>query len=196
MKTAGLLGGAMALGRGAMNFGKGLLGFGAMGGSGVTGKAMNVAGKVTGVAAPIVGTLGATAAQDGPSLNIMGQQVGGGSRAGSQAGAHYAEELVKAAGLTVLSRSEKQASVQEKILHALPDLLSYGAMIGAKFVDPVKHPWVHQGLDYGGLAGLGASTAYDMHKNPGMKSYKPGLKDLAGLALFASGVHDRSKAGH
>ncbi len=67
-------------------------------------------------------------------------------------------------------------------------------MIGAKFVDPVKHPLAHKLLDYGGLAGLAGSTAHEMITDPGAR--KPGLKDLIGLGLFASGVHDRSQAGH
>ncbi len=183
--------GAMALGRGALNFGKGLFGANSLASAGMAGKAMNVAGKVTSVAAPIAGSLGvgAVAHQGGPTLNVAGMQMGGGG-AGSQAGAHYAEELVKAAGLAVLSRGEKQAN--GPLWRNALEVGSYGAMIGSKFVDP--HSPIHKALDYGGLAGLGLATAHEMATDPGAR--KPGLKDLLGLGLFASGIHDRSKAGH
>ncbi len=194
LKQAGpMVSGAMALGRGAMNFGKGLFGAGAMSSAGMAGKAMNVAGKVTGVAAPIVGTLGAgaVARQGGPTLNVAGMQMGGGGP-GSQAGAHYAEAFVKAAGLAVLSRGEKLANGAAPLWRNALEAGSYGAMIGSKFVDP--HSAWHKALDYGGLAGLGIATGHEMLTDPNAR--KPGLKDLLGLGLFASGVHDRSNAGH
>lgn len=183
--------GAISAGRGAANFGKGLLFAGPTAKAGLGAKAMNVAGKATGVgvmAAPMLGTVGqGPAAQNGPSLNMLGHQIGG---PGSQPGAHYGEEnaqaLLKSASLALLRR-EKVSSAFGKVVEPL----SYAAMIGSKFVDP-NSKW-HAALDYGGLAGLGASTLHGMATDPNHE-FKPGLKDLAGLALFASGVHDRAHA--
>ena len=72
---------------------------------------------------------------------------------------------------------------------------SYGAMIGASLL-PHEHPW-HSILEGAGLVGLGGTTIAAMAGDPAER--KPGLKDLAGLALFGSALYDRYKnheAGH
>lgn len=76
----------------------------------------------------------------------------------------------------------------------LADIASYGAFIGAKLVDPVKHPVLHNVLDAGGLLGLAGTTAYGMTQNKGERV--PGAKDLLGLGLMGSALYDRATSGH
>lgn len=89
--------------------------------------------------------------------------------------------------------------VLTKIAFGVPeaiDTASYAAMIGSKFV-PHESPW-HTYLEGAGLLGLGGTTLASMVQNPAER--KPGMKDLAGLALFGSALYDRfgnhTEAGH
>lgn len=70
------------------------------------------------------------------------------------------------------------------------NVASYGAMIGANLV-PHDHP-AHAYLEAAGLLGLAGTTGYDLLS--GHDEWKPGLKDLVGLGLFASALHDRTKS--
>lgn len=70
------------------------------------------------------------------------------------------------------------------------NIASYLSMIGAEAL-PHDHPW-HARLEALGLGGLAASTAANMISTPD-EELKPGAKDLAGLGLFASALHDRVK---
>lgn len=89
--------------------------------------------------------------------------------------------------------------VRTKLAFGVQDAInvgSYGAMIGATLL-PHKHPW-HTYLEGAGLVGLGGTTLASMVGDPAER--KPGLKDLAGLALFGSALYDRykhpSEGGH
>lgn len=89
--------------------------------------------------------------------------------------------------------------VRSKIAFGVGDAVnvgSYGAMIGASLL-PHEHP-MHTLLEGAGLVGLGGTTLAGMLGDPAER--KPGLKDLAGLALFGSALYDRYKnhgeAGH
>lgn len=70
------------------------------------------------------------------------------------------------------------------------NIASYLSMIGAEAL-PHDHPW-HARLEALGLGGLATSTAANMISTPD-EELKPGAKDLAGLGLFASALHDRMK---
>lgn len=70
------------------------------------------------------------------------------------------------------------------------NIASYLSMIGAEAL-PHDHPW-HARLEALGLGGLATSTAVNMIQSPD-DEVKPGTKDLAGLGLFASALHDRTK---
>lgn len=70
------------------------------------------------------------------------------------------------------------------------NIASYLSMIGAEAL-PHDHPW-HARLEALGLGGLATSTAANMISTPD-EELKPGAKDLAGLGLFASALHDRTK---
>lgn len=166
--TVARMGGSLA--RGAGNFGKGLFQFGPMASAGRAGKAMNMAGKATGVVAPVASAMGA-----GQGASIMG--MGGQPKTGSVLLDRVAQKVAR------LSPSD------------LADIASYGSFIGAKLVDPTKHPHLHTALDAAGLLGLGATTAHSLATNPADRA--PSAKDLVGLALMGSALYDRAKAhGH
>lgn len=181
-KAAGLIGSAA---RGAWNVGKGLIApfTGAAKGSGLGQKALHAGASAYAIGSPIASTM-APAASPPATANIAGRSFGNGQRDnGTVKTQSLNERLYKLAfGL----QSPKD----------LIDIGSYGAMIGSKLL-PHDNPW-HTRLEAAGLLGLGGSVGYDMATDPHER--KPGAKDLVGLALFGSALHDRWKqhqaAGH
>lgn len=158
--------GASAIGKGAFNFGKGLLFADAAKGAGAVGKGMNMAGKATATLGPIAASMGTTT-NAGPAASVAGMEFKAGS---------LDERLFKLAfAMTPVD---------------MFDAANYLAFAGSKLI-PKSNPWHHR-LEYGGLTGLGLSTGYEMMRTPGER--KPGIKDLIGLALMASAVHDRSQS--
>lgn len=162
---------AKGLATGAGSFGKGLLGFGATRGAGMGGKAMNVAGKATGVVAPLAASVAGGA---GSGASVLGFPLG---KTGSVA---LDRAAAKAAGFDASDAV---------------DLASYGSFIGAKLTDPHKYPRLHAALDAAGLVGLAGTTAHGMLRD--RAEFKPGAKDLVGLALMGSALVDRARShGH
>lgn len=154
-----------SLGSGALNFGKGLLFADHTAGAGVGGKIMNGAGKALAVGGPIASSMGVSNASAGPSASVAGMEFKMGS---------------------VDTRLYQLAKTALTVGDAI-DIASYGAMIGSKLA-PKTSPW-HTGLEAAGLLGLAGTTGHSMLKDP--SEHKPGVKDLIGLALFASALRDR-----
>lgn len=163
--------GAKALGSGALNFGKGMFFAGATRNAGIGGKAMNMAGKATAIGGPIASSMG-SGQRSGPSASVGGMEING----------SLDERLYR------LVRSKVAFDIDPV---QAAEAASYAAFIGAKLA-PKDSPW-HAGLDIAGLAGLSGATAADMYRNP--EERKPGVKDLIGLALMSSALHDRM-SGH
>jgi len=149
---------------GAVNAAKGYTGLGTA--KGFAGAAGNAAS----MAPQITGAL--TSGNKGPS--VMGFKVG------------------SAADSAILKRAALQLGALGP--SELADIASYGAFIGAKLVDPVKHPVLHNVLDAGGLLGLAGTTAYGMTQNKAERM--PGAKDILGLGLMGSALYDRATSGH
>ena len=169
---AGLLGaGARALGSGALNFGKGMFFAGATQGAGIGGKALNFAGKAMSTVGPIASTMG-VGQRSAPSASVGGMEVS----------ASLDDRLFQ------LAHAKLSFEFNDPV--QLAEAASYAAFIGAKLA-PKDSPW-HAGLDAAGLVGLSGATAADMYRNP--EERKPGAKDLIGLALMSSALHDRLSA--
>jgi len=164
-KMAGVLG---ALGKGALNVGKGMFGMGPTAKAGLAGKALNYGAQAYTTAAPVMSAM--STGKGGASVNMPW----------------------KSAAVSPVLRS-----TYAKLAHLgasdLADVASYGSFIGAKLVDPHKHPKLHAALDAAGLLGLGATTAHSMFTNPADRG--PSAKDLTGLALMGSALFDRMRSG-
>lgn len=109
----------------------------------------------------------------------------------SEAGMKFSH-AAPSTGSATLDRLAKLAAFDHMSPSDAIDAAAYAAFLGSKFVDPAKDPRLHAALDAAGLLGLAGTTAYGMAKSPG--EYKPGVKDLAGLALMGSALYDRTKA--
>lgn len=181
LKTA-FWGAAKAVGAGALNFGRGALGMGARQGAGIGGKALATAGMASAYAPPVLGS-SATNIKRGPSASIGPFQIGGPK--------------------TASSRSEKPATYKLASVNwqDVVNPLSYAAMLGGSLVDHHEHPYVHYGLELGGLAGLGATTSSDLvsARREGRPIDSKDLLDLGALAAFGGTTAKRladSAAGH
>jgi hypothetical protein len=163
-------------GSGALNMARGAIGLGAREGAGLAGKTMAGLG-AAGMAAMPIG-MAMSSGQNGPQFSVLGQDVLGGGR--TVTGSEEPSPL-----LVNAARKLAELSAAD-----LADVASYGAFMGGKLVDPVKHPILHNALDAAGLVGLGATTAHSMLSNRAER--KPGLKDLVGLALMGSALYDRA----
>lgn len=149
----------------AYNFGKGMFFFDANPNASLGGKVANGAGKAFAFGGPMLANAGL---KDNASAQAsVGPWTIGGP---------------KTAALALEERLCKRAM---EVTDAL-DATAYAAFLASKFV-PENH-WAHTGLDAAGLTLLGGTTAYDLARG---RHRKAAVKDLLGLALMGSALHDR-----
>lgn len=155
----------------AYNFGKGMLFMDPSEGASVGGRAANMAGKGFSMLGPMAAN--AAPANEGPGSATIGPWTVGGPKTAALA---FERGFAKRAGLSVTDGL---------------DATAYAAFLASKFVP--EHHWAHTGLDAAGLAILGGTTAFDLARGHHRRA---ALKDLVGLALMGSALHDRHAAPH